>query len=126
MCLTSTLAWACPSSSGSSSTVARPSPSSRQSKRYTPHAPTHTHATASTPPPAPPTQELYTAGLYTILPHAKFGLLLFLVLLLMLAMLSAARFRLNRLSGCSLVVLYLLFLAYAFTQDLACLKGVYC
>lgn len=53
-------------------------------------------------------------------------MLLLLVLLLMLVMLGAARFRLNRLSGCSLVVLYLLFLAYAFTQDLGCLKGVYC
>lgn len=64
--------------------------------------------------------------MYTLLPHAKFGVLLLLVLLLMLVMLGAARFRLNRLSGCSLVILYLLFLAYAFTQDLGCLKGVYC
>lgn len=44
----------------------------------------------------------------------------------MLVMLTAARCRLNRLSACSLLVMYLLFLAYAFTQDLVCLKGVYC
>lgn len=64
--------------------------------------------------------------MYTLLPHAKFGVLLLMVLILMLIMLSAARFRLNRITGFSLIIVYLIFLAYAFTQDLVCLKGVYC
>jgi Ca2+/Na+ antiporter len=71
-------------------------------------------------------QEMYQAGLYTILPHPKFGLLLLVVVLTILVMLSIIRCRLNKITGLFLVFIYALFLGYAFTQELVCLQGVYC
>ena len=69
---------------------------------------------------------MFNNGLYVLLPHPKFGLLLLAVLVMMLVLFVAARFRLNKFTGLLLVIIYLVFLAYAFTQELACMQGVYC
>ncbi len=63
-----------------------------------------------------------------IVPHAKFGFLLLLVLGLVLIVFSAARFRLNKFIGITFVCLYGLFMVYAFIQELYCVQeeNTYC
>ena len=71
-------------------------------------------------------QEAYNAGKYTIPPHAKFGFLLLIVLFMTLGTFIALRFRMNSLTGLFLVVIYALFITYAFIQETVCESGEYC
>ena len=63
-----------------------------------------------------------------LIPHAKFGFLLLIVLVFTLFIFSIARFRLNKLIGISFVCMYVLFMLYAFLQELYCRqeKDIYC
>ncbi|XP_072179922.1 sodium/potassium/calcium exchanger 3-like isoform X2 [Diadema setosum] len=53
-------------------------------------------------------------------PHAKFGFILILVLFLTIITFTAVRFRLNAVVGVSFAAMYVLFLVYAFIQELLC------
>ncbi|XP_071477467.1 sodium/potassium/calcium exchanger 1-like [Diadema antillarum] len=53
-------------------------------------------------------------------PHAKFGFILILVLFLTIVTFTAVRFRLNAVVGVSFAAMYVLFLVYAFIQELLC------
>lgn len=68
------------------------------------------------------------AGGYVLNPHVKFGFLLLLILVLTIVTLVVFRFRLNKWTGLCFVVIYVLFLIYAFIQELlpACDKGQNC
>ena len=68
------------------------------------------------------------AAEYAINPHVKFGFLLLLILLITIATLAVFRFRLNKWTGLCFVVIYVVFLIYAFIQELlpACDKGRKC
>ena len=63
-----------------------------------------------------------------LIPHAKFGFILLLILFLALVIFVVARFRLNRFIGISFVGMYVLFLLYAFLQELYCIRHLdaYC
>lgn len=63
---------------------------------------------------------------YALIPHAKFGFVLLLVLLIAVAIIFVFRFRLNTFVGLSFVVIYVLFLAYAFIQETICDLGKHC
>lgn len=65
---------------------------------------------------------------YVLNPHVKFGFLLLLILLITIITLAVFRFRLNKWTGLCFVVVYVLFLIYAFIQELvpACNKGKNC
>ncbi len=70
----------------------------------------------------------FADGTMVITPHAKFGFILLLILLIALVIFIAVRFRLNKWIGISFVLIYVLFLVYAFTQELFCVRslGMYC
>ncbi len=51
-----------------------------------------------------------------LVPHAKFGFLLLLVLIFTLLVFGAARFRLSKVIGVSFVCMYGLFLLYTYMQ----------
>ncbi|XP_023930153.1 sodium/potassium/calcium exchanger 3-like [Lingula anatina] len=57
-----------------------------------------------------------------IVPHVKFGFLLLLVLLITLGVFMGSKFVLNKFIGFSFVGVYVLFLTYAFIQELICRK----
>ena len=61
-----------------------------------------------------------------MIPHTKFGFLLLFVLLLAVSTLAIFRFRLNKWAGACFIVIYLLFLVYAFLQELLCDSGRRC
>lgn len=68
----------------------------------------------------------YANGEYPIIPHAKFGFLLLGILSLVIFLFMAFRFKTNRCMGLCFVLLYALFLVYAFVQELVCDKGKKC
>ena len=74
----------------------------------------------------PPLQIALERGEYKIAPHAKFGFLLLLVLIVIVVILTLFRFRLNKITGLCLVVIYGLFLVYAFVQELVRDNGKLC
>lgn len=65
---------------------------------------------------------------YVLNPHVKFGFLLLLILLITIVTLTVFRFRLNKWTGFCFIVIYVLFLIYAFIQELlpVCNKGQKC
>ena len=67
-------------------------------------------------------------GDLVVVPHAKFGFILLILLVFALVVFLIARFRLNKWIGMSFVFMYALFLAYAFTQELYCVRQleIYC
>ena len=65
-------------------------------------------------------QEMYKNGELVIIPHVKFGFILLVILALSLIVFGAARFRLNKYLGATFVVFYIMFVAYAYIQDLFC------
>ena len=71
-------------------------------------------------------QAAYHAGEYTIIPHAKFSLVLLLVMFLVIGIFIAFRFKLNAFVGLSFVAMYVLFLTYAFIQETVCEEGKHC
>ena len=65
-------------------------------------------------------QAILEADGMMMVPHAKFGFLLLLILLIALAVFALVRFTLKRIVGVCFVVMYILFVAYAYIQDLYC------
>ncbi|XP_071950546.1 sodium/potassium/calcium exchanger 3-like [Antedon mediterranea] len=59
-------------------------------------------------------------GEILITPHAKFGFALLLILFMTLIVFFGVRFRLNKFVGISFVLMYILFMIYAFVQELVC------
>lgn len=70
---------------------------------------------------------MQTTG-YVVIPHVKFGFLLLLILGITLVILAMFRFRLNKWTAVCFVLLYCIFLVYAFLQELltVCDKGRHC
>ena len=63
-----------------------------------------------------------------IIPHAKFGFILLIILIIALAVFILVRFRLNKAIGIVFVLMYMVFLVYAFMQELYCVRklNIYC
>merc|ERR1712062_548890 len=55
-----------------------------------------------------------------LVPHAKFGLLLLGILFIVLCILIHIKFKVGKGAGACLFMLYVMFLAYAFTQEIVC------
>merc|ERR1719447_1768644 len=55
-----------------------------------------------------------------IMPHVKFGFVLFVILAMTLIIFSVTKFKLSAKTGGLLFLTYILFLAYSFTQEMAC------
>lgn len=55
-----------------------------------------------------------------MVPHVKFGFILFLILLIALGIFASVRFKLNRKIGFSFFVMYIAFVVYGYVQDLIC------
>ena len=70
----------------------------------------------------------YFSGKMPLVQHAKFGFILLLILLLALMFFGIVRFKLNKWIGIAFVIMYVMFLAYAFTQELYCIRKLdtYC
>lgn len=68
----------------------------------------------------PAEEEMLSSGSLLIVPHVKFGLILFLILLIALAIFASVRFKLNRKIGLSFFVMYVAFVVYGYVQDLIC------
>jgi Ca2+/Na+ antiporter len=68
------------------------------------------------------------AGEMPIIPHAKFGFLLLIILVFTLLIFAVFRFRLTKWIGVSFVCMYVLFMIYAFVQELYCARqlDIYC
>ena len=64
----------------------------------------------------------------TIVPHAKFGFILLAILFVALCVFALARFRLTKMIGVSFVCMYVMFMVYAFLQELYCNRqlDIYC
>jgi len=56
----------------------------------------------------------------SILPHVKFGFVLIIILTITLILFKNCKFQLEKKTGAGLFSLYVIFLAYAFTQELIC------
>ena len=73
-------------------------------------------------------QAHFYSGHMPIIPHAKFGFILLIILAIALTIFFVFKFRLIKAIGIAFVCMYVLFLAYAFTQELYCVRkqGIYC
>eukprot|EP00111_Clytia_hemisphaerica_P018958 TCONS_00056067-protein len=65
-------------------------------------------------------QVQYDNGEIVMIPHVKFGFILLLVLAMSLIVFGAAKFKLNKYLGLTFVIFYIIFVAYAYIQDLVC------
>ncbi|ELT99617.1 hypothetical protein CAPTEDRAFT_91934 [Capitella teleta] len=67
-------------------------------------------------------------GSMPIVPHVKFGFLLLLILFIALGIFFLAKFRLTKWIGITFMVIYIMFLSYAFVQELYCVRQLesYC
>lgn len=63
---------------------------------------------------------MFLSGDIIIVPHVKFGFILLLILLIALGIFAASRFRLNRQIGASFFFMYIVFVVYAYIQDMLC------
>ncbi|XP_038050397.1 sodium/potassium/calcium exchanger 2-like [Patiria miniata] len=63
---------------------------------------------------------LLASGELLMTPHAKFGFILLGILLLTLFVFTLVRFKLNKVVGVTFVCIYVLFLIYAFLQEVVC------
>ena len=61
-----------------------------------------------------------------MIPHVKFGFILFFILILCYLVFIAVRFRLNKFVGITFVFMYVMFIIYAITQEFVCDKGFAC
>ncbi|XP_063692978.1 sodium/potassium/calcium exchanger 1-like isoform X2 [Bolinopsis microptera] len=61
-----------------------------------------------------------------ILPHAKFGIILLFILILVYILIFTNKFRLNRTVGIILFLMYFVFIAYSLVQELVCDGGRIC
>lgn len=70
----------------------------------------------------------YHSGKMPIVPHAKFGFVLLLILIYSFSMISLSKFKLSKLVSICFVIFYFVFLGYAFTQELYCVQHLksYC
>ena len=70
----------------------------------------------------------YNSGKLEIVPHVKFGFILLLILAIALGIFVASRFVLTKYIGVSFVFMYVLFMVYAFLQELYCVRQLddYC
>ena len=59
-------------------------------------------------------------------PHFKFGIILLVILLFVYSLICYNNFRLTRPVGLILILLYVLFIAYALVQELLCDSGRLC
>ncbi|XP_022105075.1 sodium/potassium/calcium exchanger 4-like isoform X2 [Acanthaster planci] len=64
--------------------------------------------------------DMLATGALLMTPHAKFGFILLGILVLTLIVFACVRFKLNRVVGVTFVAVYVLFLIYAFLQELVC------
>jgi len=64
-------------------------------------------------------------GTLPLIPHVKFGFILLLILVLCLMLFAIVRFRLRKIVGLIFLLMYLMFLAYAFVQEKIC-HGLTC
>lgn len=55
-----------------------------------------------------------------LMPHAKFGIILLILLVASISIFAISKFRLTRKLGLSFVILYFIFVGYAYVQDLIC------
>lgn len=62
----------------------------------------------------------YHNGVMPIVPHAKFGFVLLVILVFSFSMISLNKFKLSKIVSVSFICFYFVFLAYAFTQELYC------
>ena len=65
-------------------------------------------------------QEAYDNGTMMIVPHVKFGFILLFILFLCVSVFGAVKFRLGRVVGTSFFLMYVIFVTYAYLQDLLC------
>lgn len=65
-------------------------------------------------------QLLLESGEMTLIPHVKFGILLLAILFISLVIFCMTKFRLNKYLGVAFIFMYILFVAYAYIQDLYC------
>ncbi|KAK3744351.1 hypothetical protein QZH41_016484 [Actinostola sp. cb2023] len=65
-------------------------------------------------------QEMFSSGEMLIVPHVKFGFLLLLILIIAILLVISFKFQLSRNLGISFVTLYIMFVLYAYMQDLYC------
>lgn len=70
----------------------------------------------------------YHNGTMPIVPHAKFGFVLLVILIFSFSMISLNKFKLSKVVSVSFICFYFVFLAYAFTQELYCVQhlNTYC
>lgn len=60
------------------------------------------------------------------MPHAKFGFILLLILVVVYLLICFNKFKLTRSVGLFLILFYVLFIAYALVQELVCDSGTFC
>ena len=70
----------------------------------------------------------YESGDLAIIPHVKFGFILLVILVIALAIFFCTRFVLTKAIGVSFVIMYIMFMTYAFVQELYCVRELdtYC
>jgi len=62
----------------------------------------------------------FESGGYPFLPHVKFGIILLLILTVCITIFAVSKFKLTRKLGLSFLIIYVLFVAYAYVQDIYC------
>lgn len=62
----------------------------------------------------------FKAGGYLLLPHVKFGIILLLILTLSILIFTVSKFKLTRKLGLSFIIVYFVFVGYAYVQDIYC------
>lgn len=67
-------------------------------------------------------------GVYYMVPHVQFGIILFFILMVTLSVFVATRFRLNRPLGLALFAVYIAFVIYGMIKEFVCNedKGIRC
>jgi Ca2+/Na+ antiporter len=65
-------------------------------------------------------QDMVSTGEMVLVPHAKFSFILLLVLFIAIFLVILFKFQLSRKLAVSFVIMYCLFVAYAYIQDLYC------
>lgn len=63
---------------------------------------------------------MFSDGSLIVVPHVKFGLILLLILIIALGIFAGMRFKLNRQVGLSFFLMYVVFVVYAYIQDMLC------
>ena len=69
---------------------------------------------------------MLSSGSLVVVPHVKFGFILFLILIVALGIFASVRFKLNRKIGISFFTMYVAFVIYAYVQDMLCDYDCWC